>query len=162
MFMLAVSTAKGFTLSEYFQEMCKHFQDVSEKRSNDYPESGINIEMLIKDRKISHWMKYVYRSCASYIMSTRNRSSRRNFSIEKLYLKVFVVFTGKYLCWSIFLVKLHAFRPYCGILKNTYFEKRLQTAASGERSYIGKDFVELNKIKVNTKIVFIFYRYFMK
>ena len=35
MFMLAVSTAKDFTLSEHFQEMCQHFQDVSEKRSND-------------------------------------------------------------------------------------------------------------------------------
>ena len=47
-----------------------------------------------------------------------------------------------HLCWSFFLIKLQAFRPatqiptqvffsqFCEISKNTYFEKRLQTAGS--------------------------------
>ena len=58
-------------------------------------------------------------------------------------LKSFAIFTGKHLCCSLFLIKLHAFRhaiyeketvtqvfsyEYCEIFKNTYFEKHLRTA----------------------------------
>ena len=31
--------------------------------------------------------------------------------IQKMFLKIFANFTGKYLCWSLFLIKLQAFRP---------------------------------------------------
>ena len=56
------------------------------------------------------------------------------------------ILTGKQLCWSLYLVKLKAFRTatslkrdsktgvffceYCETFKNTYFEKHLQMAAS--------------------------------
>ena len=57
----------------------------------------------------------------------------------------FTNFTGKHLCWSLFLIKLLAFRPgtlfketptpvfsseICKIFKNTYFEEHLRTTAS--------------------------------
>ena len=59
---------------------------------------------------------------------------------RKAVLKQFAIFTGRHLCWSLFLIKLQDFRPanlsketpaqYCNIFKNTNFEKNLPTAAS--------------------------------
>ena len=75
----------------------------------------------------------------------RLRSSHLRCSIIKAVLKNFAIFTGKYLCWSFFLIKLQDSRPitllketptqvfsceYYNIFKNTYFEKHLPTAAS--------------------------------
>ena len=34
------------------------------------------------------------------------RSSQRKCSIKKAVLKYFAIFTGKHLCWSLFLIKL--------------------------------------------------------
>ena len=66
-------------------------------------------------------------------------------SIKEGGLKNFTNFRGLHLCWSLFLIKLQALRPstllnktptqvfFCEkfeILKNTYFEKQLRTAAS--------------------------------
>ena len=61
-------------------------------------------------------------------------------SVIKLDLAVlrnFAIFTGKNLCWSFFLIKLQLQAPtlvfsyeYFNILKNTYFEEHLWTAAS--------------------------------
>ena len=57
----------------------------------------------------------------------------------KAALKNFAVFTGKHLCWSLFLIKFiyqkesptqMFFCEYCKIFKNTYFEEHLQTDAS--------------------------------
>ena len=74
-----------------------------------------------------------------------SRSSHRRCSAKKVVLKNFAVFTRKRLYWSLFLIKLQAFRPatvlkstptqtfsceYCEILKSIYFEKHLWTAAS--------------------------------
>ena len=66
---------------------------------------------------------------------------------KKAFLKNFAIFTGKHLCWSLFLTKLQVLRSatllkrdsntsvflwiYCEILKN-YFDKHLQTAASDD------------------------------
>ena len=73
------------------------------------------------------------------------RSSHRRCSAKKVVLKNFAVFTRKHLYWSLFLIKLQAFRPTtlltwtptqtfscecCEIFKSTYFEKHLWTAAS--------------------------------
>ena len=41
-----------------------------------------------------------------------SRSSRRRCSIKKAVLKNFTIFTGKHLCWSLFLTKLQASIPY--------------------------------------------------
>ena len=74
-----------------------------------------------------------------------SRRSHRRCSTKKVVLKNFAVFTRKHLYWSLFLIKLRAFRPatllkwtptqtfsceYCKILKSNYFEKQLWTAAS--------------------------------
>ena len=65
------------------------------------------------------------------------------FFIKKAALKNFAIFTGKQLCWSLFLMKLQAFRPASLLKKGSntgpfvcilrifiYFEKHLRTAAS--------------------------------
>ena len=54
-----------------------------------YPESGTNIEMLIKDRKISHWKKYVYRSYANYIMSYKKQKQPTEVFYGKVVLQSF-------------------------------------------------------------------------
>ena len=43
--------------------------------------------------------------------------------MKKAVLKNYATFTGKQLCWSLFLITLQAFR-------STYFEEHLRTAAS--------------------------------
>ena len=45
---------------------------------------------------------------------------------QKMY---FSNFTGKYLCWSFFLIKLQACE-ICVIFTNTYFQEHLRTTAS--------------------------------
>ena len=65
--------------------------------------------------------------------------------MKKGVLKDFANFKGKHLCWSLFLIKLQAFRPatllkgdsyieiFCEIseiFKNTYFEECLRATAS--------------------------------
>ena len=72
------------------------------------------------------------------------RSSHRSCSVKKDALKSFAKFTGKHLCWSLFLNKVEGLRPatilkktltqviscdYCEIFKNTYFKEHLRTAA---------------------------------
>ena len=61
---------------------------------------------------------------------------------KKGVLKSFTNFTGKHLCWSLFLIKSQALRPAtllksesnaglsCEIFKNTYFEEHMRTASS--------------------------------
>ena len=73
------------------------------------------------------------------------RSSHRKCSVKKSVLKNFTNFTGKHLCWSLFLISLQVFGPatllkytptlmfsyeICKTFKNTYFEKHLQKTAS--------------------------------
>ena len=68
----------------------------------------------------------------------KSRSSHQRCYIKKAVLNSFAIFTGKHLCWSLFLIKLQAFRlptqvsfcEYCEIFKNTYFEKHLPMTAS--------------------------------
>ena len=72
---------------------------------------------------------------------TQFRSSNWRCSVKKGVLKNFATFTGKHLCWRIFLIKLlqlyYKETPtqvlpceYCKIFKNTYFEKHLRMPAS--------------------------------
>ena len=59
------------------------------------------------------------------------------FCKKKGFLKNFADFTGKHLCWSLFLITLqgeivqHKCSEVCETFKNTYFEEYLQTSASG-------------------------------
>ena len=65
-------------------------------------------------------------------------------SIKEIVLKKIDIFTGKHMCWSLLLMRLHAFRPatlfkktpthvfsckYYEIFKSTYFEEPLRTTA---------------------------------
>ena len=57
-------------------------------------------------------------------------------------LKDFTIFTGKHLCWSLFLIKLQLYEKetltqlfsseYCKIFQNIYFEEHLPMANSGD------------------------------
>ena len=73
------------------------------------------------------------------------RRGHRRCSTKKAVFKDFAIFTGKRLCWTLFLIKLKALRPaalskgtptqaffceYWDILQNTYFGNHLQTVAS--------------------------------
>ena len=81
------------------------------------------------------------------------KSSHRRCTVKKTFLKNFLkivlknftIFTGKHLCWSLFLIKLQVWRPatlskealtqvfpckYCEIFKSTYFQEHLRTTAS--------------------------------
>ena len=75
-----------------------------------------------------------------------NFKSSRSQMFFKIYVKNLAMFTGKYLCWSYFLIQLQGCRTaillerdlttqvlsceYCKIFKNTYFEEHLRMAAS--------------------------------
>ena len=48
---------------------------------------------------------------SSHYLSSRHKSSHRKCSIEKAAFKKFTTFTGKHLCWSLFLIKLRVWRP---------------------------------------------------
>ena len=50
-----------------------------------------------------------------------SRTSHSEVFCEKSVLQIFAIFTGKHLCWSLFLIKLQAY---------TYFEELLWTSAS--------------------------------
>ena len=67
---------------------------------------------------------------------------------KKTVIKNFGIFTGKHLCWSLFLIKLQAFKPllrnetpvqvFCRqIFKNIHFEKHLWTATSRANQLTG-------------------------
>ena len=68
------------------------------------------------------------------------------YSSKQMLLQNFAIFTGKHLCWSLFLIKLRAFSyastllkespthvfccEYCKFCKNNFFTEHLQTTAS--------------------------------
>ena len=97
-----------------------------------------------------------------YIPLQWNRSSHRRCSVKKDVLKDFVNFTGKYLCWGLFLIKACNFlkkeTPTQGlsceiyeIFENTYFEEHLQMEALSE--------VLLHAIKSTQVYSFALYTY---
>ena len=69
--------------------------------------------------------------------SMQSRSNQQSCSMQRAVLKNSAIFTGKHLCWSIFLIKLQAFAlftqvfscEYCDIFKNTSFEDYSRTTA---------------------------------
>ena len=78
------------------------------------------------------------------IMVYNFKSSHQNYSVWEDVLKTFTNFTGNYLCWSLFLIKLQAWGSatllkrdstqllsceVCEIFKNTYFKEHLWTTA---------------------------------
>ena len=60
-------------------------------------------------------------------------SNHQRCSMKKGVLKKIGNFTGKYLCWSFFLIKLQLrvlSYEICEIFKNTYFEEHLRTTTA--------------------------------
>ena len=58
-----------------------------------------------------------------FFISKKTKAATGDILWKKHFLKNLANFTGKHLCWSLFLMKLQVF-------KNTYFEKHLWTTAS--------------------------------
>ena len=67
----------------------------------------------------------------------KTKSSQQRCSMKKAVLKNFAIFTGKHLCWSLFLIKLLAFKVFsnecCENFKNKFFEKDVWTVPSGKQ-----------------------------
>ena len=78
----------------------------------------------------------------------QSRSNHQRRSVKKAVLRNYATFTGKHPCWNLFLIKLQFLQgynhikrtptqvfscEYCEIRRNTYFEKHLRTAVSGNR-----------------------------
>ena len=61
---------------------------------------------------------------------SKSRSSHQRCSRKKAVLKIFALFTGKHLCWSLFLTKLQVFAAKITYFEITYFEEHLRAAAS--------------------------------
>ena len=87
---------------------------------------------------------YIYHTTNSTLFGMFRNIHRRS-SVKKIVPKNFAIFTGKHLCWSLFLINLQAFRStallkrdsntgvFLWILrnfKNTYLEEHLRTVAS--------------------------------
>ena len=79
--------------------------------------------------------------CKYLLLMWEYRSSRRRCSVKEGVLKDSANFTEKHLCWSLFLIKLQAFRPVtllkrkpnqvfsceiCEMFKNTFFTEHIR------------------------------------
>ena len=77
--------------------------------------SGLIIYVTFKQNKIFGSEKNFSRvfkiGCMIYsVNSPINRSSHQRYSVKEVVRKNFAIFTGKYICWSPFLIKLQAVR----------------------------------------------------
>ena len=85
----------------------------------------------------TYFMKSFAATKASLIfMKNRCRSSRSQMFFKISILKNFAMFTGKHLCWSLFLIKLQAFRFFlvniAELLRTTFFYRTPPVAASAD------------------------------
>ena len=83
----------------------------------------------------------------------KGRSSHRKYSMKKAVLKNFAIFTGKYLCYNFFLIKLRAWRTgtllkrdsnagvFLRILRNSYEQLLWRTSVNGCFWKRGTDFL---------------------
>ena len=81
-----------------------------------------------------------------------DKSSHQRCSVKKGVLKNFANFTGKHLCWSLFLKKFIPSQVFscdtCEMFKNAYFEEHLLTTAFEVRIF---------KKRMSTKLSWIIY-----
>ena len=109
-----------------------------------------NLTYFHKIVQFVHSMKTRVSLFVQVFIST-HRSSHRRYSVKKDVFWNLANFTGKHLCWSLFLIKLQVFRSAsllkkdtdvsCEIwesFKNIYFEKHLQTTASRHTKMISE------------------------
>ena len=76
---------------------------------------NISFEDLLR-LKVETWMELM---TAEFWHTSRQKQSPKLFC-KKAVLKNFAIFTGKHLCWCLFLIKLQDFRPV------TFIKNRLQ------------------------------------
>ena len=58
-----------------------------------------------------HLRKVAEATCTCFTVMTLHSSSHKRCSIKIAILKIFAIFTGKHLCWNLFLIKLQDWRP---------------------------------------------------
>ena len=89
-------------------------------------------------------ISYLHQLLKLYMSQTKisinSRSSHQRCSIEKAVLRNFSIFSGKHLCWSLFLIQACNFIKrdsnkvfsceYCEIFKNTYSKENLPRTTS--------------------------------
>ena len=82
---------------------------------------------------IKSWMKNIHRKKLASVSWTRSNRLQMFFKMDVL--KIFANFTGKHLCWILFLIKLHALRPPERLQHRSFpvkFANFLRTAFSTE------------------------------
>ena len=85
-----------------------------------------------KNTELHFYRSLIFKKVASWNPKTV-RSSHWRCSVKIGVLKNFANFTGKYFCWSLFLIKLQFWGPstkvlfceICDIFMNNYFEEHL-------------------------------------
>ena len=104
---------------------------------------------------VAHRYHPIYLKCKSlnqFLFAGDLGSNHQRRSLVKVVLKNFANFTGKNLCWSLFLIKLEFWGPatlliktltqqlsfeICKLFKNNYFEEHLWTSSS--KHYLKRD-----------------------
>ena len=108
---------------------------------------GRNFETKTFFRNLEYFKTHLYQFHVTSLFSqvppenTRNRTSCRRYSTKKVLLKISQYSKGEHLCWSLFLIKLQAYRTatllkryfvtgvfyeYCKVFKKIYFENILE------------------------------------
>ena len=117
--------------------------------SKAVPEDGNRTTSKLKNKKLDLWHR-PWSLTPSYNPNlkpsnsepwTKSKSSRLQMLFKISSIKNFAIFTGKHLCWGLFLIKLQAYRPtiflkrdsntgvscgYCELCKNSFFVENLR------------------------------------
>ena len=70
----------------------------------------MNTSPIIVSEYVSEYVCFIYHYFHFESIKFRSSCSQMSFKIDVL--KNFVIFTGKHLCWSLFIIKLPAFKPH--------------------------------------------------
>ena len=87
----------------------------------------IYVNQLISLKNTTQFHMMSQRNASFYLATTESRCSHRWYSVKKGVLKNFI---GKHLCWSLFLIKLQAFRK----IKNIKYSPPMHSSPKFTRS----------------------------
>ena len=88
----------------------------------------ISLQMLLNKKIIfSTFLQAIGTQWTQKLKST-SKAGVPKCSSKQVFLKYFTIFTGKHLCWSLFLIKLQAWRPLLKRDSNTNLSKSLRVA----------------------------------
>ena len=142
------------------------------KRINKQEYLSIVKSFIASQKKLHQWWHMcahnescgLVRAYIPYYIGSEDRSRRSQIFFKVGVLKNFTDFTGKHLCWSVFLIKLKAFRPatllkktptqvlcceICETYKNTYPYRTPPVALPLKRSFPQKS--KHSKTRLNEK-----------